>query len=242
MWWFGVRSGSSGGRRTPRSRRPPGEPLAVAGHHRRAPRLDRVELLELGAGARRPAGPRARSCCPRRPRCTCRPRPRKKAARFVPFSRAISARRATSGSATTRAPPSPQVTFFVSWKLRQPGVAERAEGASAPGGGEPLRRVLDHAQAAAAGEVEEGLHVGRDARVVHGEDRGRAGRDAPLDVRGVEARASSSSMSAKTGPSAHAQHGVGARDEGERRADDLLAGADARAPAGPARARACRRS
>ena len=149
----------------------------------------------------------------------------------MPFSRAISARRATSGSARTSAPPSPHVTFLVSWKLRQPGVAERAEGATAPGGGEALRRVLDHEQGAPAGEVEEGLHVGRDARVVDGQDRGRPWRDPSLDVRGVEAEGRLLDLGEHRA-SAHAQHGVGARHEGERRADDLLPGSDAQGEQG----------
>ncbi|MNY28846.1 hypothetical protein D3C86_1628480 [compost metagenome] len=43
--------------------------------------------------------------------------PRKKRLRSVPFSRMISARTAKAGSFTSRAPPSPEMTFLVSWKL-----------------------------------------------------------------------------------------------------------------------------
>ena len=42
---------------------------------------------------------------------------RKKRLRSVPFSRMISARNARAGSFTSRAPPSPEMTFLVSWKL-----------------------------------------------------------------------------------------------------------------------------
>ena len=43
--------------------------------------------------------------------------PRRNWLRFVPLSRMISARAAKSGALTRSAPPSPAVTFFVSWKL-----------------------------------------------------------------------------------------------------------------------------
>ena len=43
--------------------------------------------------------------------------PRKKRLRSVPFSWTISEREIRSGSLTSSAPPSPHMTFFVSWKL-----------------------------------------------------------------------------------------------------------------------------
>lgn len=46
--------------------------------------------------------------------------PLRKRLRSVPFSWITSARAASAGSFTSSAPPSPQVTFFVEWKLRQP--------------------------------------------------------------------------------------------------------------------------
>ncbi len=46
--------------------------------------------------------------------------PRKNSVRLVPFSWTISARSTSAGSFTSSAPPSPQCTFFVSWKERQP--------------------------------------------------------------------------------------------------------------------------
>ena len=45
-------------------------------------------------------------------------RPRNMRLRLVPFSRMISARSAWRSSLMTSAPPSPQLMFFVSWKLR----------------------------------------------------------------------------------------------------------------------------
>jgi hypothetical protein len=44
--------------------------------------------------------------------------PRRKRLRSVPFSRMISARLISAGSLMSSAPPSPQVTFLVWWKLR----------------------------------------------------------------------------------------------------------------------------
>ncbi|MNC50496.1 hypothetical protein D3C75_997400 [compost metagenome] len=46
--------------------------------------------------------------------------PRKKRLRFVPFSRMISARSAWVWSRHNNAPPSPEMMFLVSWKLRAP--------------------------------------------------------------------------------------------------------------------------
>ena len=54
--------------------------------------------------------------------------PRKNWLRFVPFSWMTSARSTHSGRLTSNAPPSPHITFLVSWKLRQ------ATSASAPRG------------------------------------------------------------------------------------------------------------
>ena len=44
--------------------------------------------------------------------------PRKKRFRFVPFSRMISARSIRAGSLIARHPPSPEMMFLVSWKLK----------------------------------------------------------------------------------------------------------------------------
>ena len=46
--------------------------------------------------------------------------PRKNLERSVPFSRRISARSTRAGSLISSAPPSPQMKFLVSWKLKQP--------------------------------------------------------------------------------------------------------------------------
>ena len=43
--------------------------------------------------------------------------PRENRFRFVPFSHRISARSTHSGRLTIKAPPSPAITFLVSWKL-----------------------------------------------------------------------------------------------------------------------------
>jgi len=46
--------------------------------------------------------------------------PRKNWLRLVPFSRMISARSSSASSLTSSAPPSPEITFLVSWKLNAP--------------------------------------------------------------------------------------------------------------------------
>ena len=56
--------------------------------------------------------------------------PRKNALRFVPFSWMISARSTHSGRLTSSAPPSPHITFLVSWKLRQATSASDPSGRS----------------------------------------------------------------------------------------------------------------
>ena len=228
MWWFGHALRQLGcGSRTPRCARPAGEAVAVARHDsRRAPPGSRRACRAAPPGSR-PARPRARSCCPPRPRCTCPPAPRRKALRFVPFSRAISARAASSGSWIASAPPSPQLTFFVSWKLRQPASPSVPSARPRQRGREPLRRVLDDAQPSAA-------RRSRRARPCRApRPRSATGRIAA--VRGVSRRSTSCGVEAERavldvgehGPGADAQHRVGAGHEGERGADHLVARADA---------------
>ncbi len=144
----------------------------------------------------------------------------------MPFSRAISARATARGPARTSAPPSPQLTFFVSWKLRQPASPSVPSARPRQRRGDALGRVLDEAQAAPPCDRRQGLHVRRDTGVVDGQDRGRARGDAPLDVVRVEAERPLLDVR-EDGSRADSQHGVGARDEGEGGAHDLAARTDA---------------
>jgi hypothetical protein len=105
-------------------------------------------------------------------------------------------------------------------------VAEGAERAPAPACRDALRRILDQPEVPAARDSEQGVHVGRDPRIVHRQQSRRPGRDAPLDILGVEAERALLDIGEHR-TRADAQHRVGARDEGEGRADHLVAPADA---------------
>ena len=79
----------------------------------------------VGAARAAPAGRprRARSAgrtSRSRPRYICRPGPARNLVRLVPFSRRIWARSTKRASLMSSAPPSPEITFLVSWKLSAP--------------------------------------------------------------------------------------------------------------------------
>ena len=104
------------------------ERLVVALPDAPAPVGDLVGVLELRPEERRA---RARSGGYDEPRSTQRvlvdlPAEEPQPVRALLAAGSRRARR-SAGSLTSSAPPSPQLTFFVSWKLSAPSVAERAE-------------------------------------------------------------------------------------------------------------------
>ena len=85
--------------------------------------------------------------------------PRKNRRRFVPLSRRISARSASAASLMSRAPPSPQCTFFVSWKLRAARLPKLPSGRSSIGREDPLGGVLDKRRRGLFREFEKLAHL-----------------------------------------------------------------------------------
>jgi len=103
----------------PRAPRPRGELLLVALPDRPAPRLDALPLDQLGVEERPRGGPRGRRRSRGRPSCSGRSRRGRNRAPVSPLLAQRSRRPLqVARSLTTRAPPSPEVKFLVSWKER----------------------------------------------------------------------------------------------------------------------------
>ena len=100
----------------------------------------------------------------------------------------------------------------------RPALVLRADGA---------RGVLDELEPVALGQRDEGVHVRRQPDLVHGHDRLRALGDRALGRRGVEVVGQRVDVGEDRRRAA-LPDGVGRGDEGQRRDDDLVAGADAR--------------
>ena len=188
-----------------------------------ATRCAACALIDSRARAARaetpPAGRTAGSSSRRRPTCTCRPARGRTGCGSVPFSRMISARSTRRGSLMSSAPPSPQVKFFVSWKLCVAERAERAEVAAAVACRTGRARCpRPPAMPCARAIVEDRVHLARRRR-----------RSAPATIalrarRDQRARAALVEVQ-RVGPDVDehrpraAQHErVGRRDERERRA------------------------
>ena len=133
--------------------------------------------------------------------------------------------RARSGSVVSM-PPSPVVITLRGWKEKQAS-AQRADGrpcsrADRAGG------VLDDRHAGGS-RARGRVHVGGHADLVHQHDRPRRVRWRDRAFRRRSRLQVPGSTSAKTGVGAALPDRVGGGDERERRHDDLVAGADARA-------------
>ena len=162
----------------------------------------------------------------RPPTCTCR----RGRGRTVPVSfpspEMISARSTNRASLMTSAPPSPEITFFVSWKLRRRQVPEATERPSLVLGHQRMRGVLDHDQ------------MRDDAQSPSARpSRTPRPRSAPATialVRGVMADSSrapsmfsvSGRMSTKPAVAPRKHERVGRRHERERRHDHFVAGTE----------------
>ena len=210
-------------RRTPRS--PSSAPESA-----HAPRVAREET---------PRGRRtARSWSRHRPTSTCRPRRERTERGLVPLSRRISARSANSFALTTRAPPSPHVKFFVSWKLR---VASLAEGTQRPAGKSPEQAVgivLHQPEVVPVGERAQGFHFASHAGIVNRNDRFRAVRDGVRHETFVEIQGVGSDVH-EHGPGTAQRESICRRDEGERRHDHFVARREVEKKVLPSRGRRC---
>ena len=135
-----------------------------------------------------------------------------------PWKRSMRTRSASSASVNVKRPPSPRPKrFLVGKKLK----VRRRRWCHAAGP-ERLRGILDQRRA----ERRERVERGGPAEQVHGHDRLRPRRDPARDVLGVEVerdRVDVGEDRRRTAPGNRLGRGV----EGERRADDLVAGADA---------------
>ncbi len=108
---------------------------------------------------------------------------------------------------------------------RRVGV-ERADQAAAAGRRQRMRRVLDHAQAAAPGDGEDRRHVGRQAAVVDRDHRLGLGRDRMLDLVRVDVERRRIDVD-QLDVGAEVANDLGSGGEGVRRRDHLVARADA---------------
>ena len=102
-------------------------------------------------------------------------------------------------------------------------VADRAERATAERGADAVRRVLDQAEPARAGERAEAVHLAGDAAVVHGDDRPRPRRDRGLHRIGVDVQRVRPDVDEHGAPT-RAHEGVRGGDVREGREHDLVAG------------------
>ncbi len=168
-----------------------------------------VDAAAGRCGASRPAARRGASCS-RRTRT-----PSSRASRGSAASGP--ARRAPASLTATR-PPSPKREEV----LRREEAERRGDARRDPGRAEGLRGVLDDRQA----EPPQRLDRRRAAEQVHGHDRLRPLRDPPLDVGRVEVQRRRVDVG-EDGRRAAPGDRLGGRVERERRADDLVALADA---------------
>src|SRR3954453_5272604 len=105
---------------------------------------------------------------------------------FQPWLRSMRTASANASSFVVTAPPSPVVTIFRGWKLRQPATprppharprycAPSAPAAPAVSRADPPRRVLEHRHV-----LRQLVHAHRPAEEVHAEDQLRARADLDL--------------------------------------------------------------
>ena len=111
--------------------------------------------------------------------------------------------------------------------FRHPAAVHVARGAGGVGG------VLDDFQIVGARDVEDAIHVAGVAGEVHRQDRAdalvRAALERLLDARGVDVEGAGIDVDEHRPRAEVAEH-LGGRGEGERRGDNLVAGADAERP------------
>ena len=86
--------------------------------------------------------------------------------------------------ANERQPAAVAVERLERLEAEEAGVAERADGLAVPGRAERVRAVFDHAQLVARRDVEDGLHVARQAVQVRRHDGACRRRDGALERRG----------------------------------------------------------
>ena len=137
---------------------------------------------------RPPARPTSRTRSRCRARSTCRPGPGRTPCGRCPCRRAPrpGPRRAVSFS--SRAPPSPQTKFLVSWKLERREAADAAERLAAPAAEEAVRVVLDDRDVGTVLEdLADAVDVAGDAAVVHHDDRAHGVVEQLGEVLGVGA-------------------------------------------------------
>ncbi len=152
--------------------------------------------------------------------------PRMKALRSVPFSRTISARCSSAGSFTSKAPPSPQVMFLVSWKLRQPSDPSVPSARPRQVASKPCAASSITVRRCSAGHGEDAVHVAGDAGIVHRQDGLAARAQRRRDQRLVQVQRVGADVDEHRYRAA--QHeGIGGGAEGEGRQDHLVPGTDA---------------
>ena len=123
----------------------------------------------------------------------------------------------------TSAPPSPQLKFFVSWKLWAARPPKLPSGRPAVRAEQAVGVVLDHREAMPAGDRQDRVHLAADAGVVHGHDRPGARRDGRSQQALVEVERVRADVG-EDRPGAAQDERVRRGDEGEGRHDHLVAG------------------
>ena len=90
-----------------------------------------------------------------------------------------------------------------------------------------LRRILDHDETVASGDLQDRIHVRRLSVEMDGNHRHRPGRDRRLELRRIQRKGNGIDIHEDRCSADVADRG-GRRDEGERHCDDLVAGAHPR--------------
>ena len=124
-----------------------------------------------------------------------------------------------------KAPPSPQLTFFVSWKLSAPRWPMPPSARPSTRRTDALRGVLDDEEVVRAASSRRRVHLAADAGVVNRHDRLGPRRDRGFDQLLVEAERVGPNVD-EHGAAAAPDDGVRRRDERERRHDHLVARSD----------------
>ena len=182
---------------------------------------------------------RTRSRCPSR--CTCRPGRAGTPAGWCPCRRAPGPGRRRAASLRSRAPPSPQMKFLVSWKLCAANRPRLPSGSPAPGAEEAVRVVLDQRDVGPVGEhPADALHVAGDAGVVDHHDRAHGVVEQRREVLRVEAERARLDV-AEQQPCALPGERERRGRERERRHDDGVTRVRGRAASRTARAPPCTR-
>ena len=176
--WSRGRAGRRAGARRARAAQSREAARGSARAIARAPRLDRGQLVELRVeDGGQDVGEHVAAALGH-PGVLVHLAAQERAAVGALLADDLRARAPTSGSRRASAPPSPQVTFFVSWKLKQPASPRVPSGAPAVGRGQALGGVLDHLQARGRGRGRAGASMsGAMPGVVDGQEGRRARRD-----------------------------------------------------------------